>query len=310
MNTLVNFGSAQPSQTGQFSFGRNTIHIMTSEIGGSNDIVARLLAQGIAGPLGQPVIVDNRGSKLIGPLGAKAAPDGYTLVIGSSTFILGPLLQKEAYDPVRDFTPITIAARAPNVLIVHPSLPVKSVKDLIALAKARPGELNYASAGTGSAAHLAGELFNSVANVKTVRINYKGTGPALIAIVAGEVHVMVATGGALVPNIQSGRVRALAVTTPEPSALFPGLPAVAETLPGYEITIMGGVLAPAGTPAPIINRLNQEMVRVLNQPDVRDKLFKTGVETGGISPEAFGNMIKSEIARMGKVIKDAGIRED
>ena len=286
------------------------IRIMTSEIGGGTDIMVRLLAQGISGPLGQAIIIENRGSRFLGPLGAKAAPDGYTLIAAASTFLLGPLLEKTAYDPVKDFAPITIATRAPNVLIVHPSLPVKSVKELIALAKTRPGELNYASGGTGSSAHLAAELFNSMAKVSIVRINYKGTGPALNELVAGQVQMMIATPGSVVPHIKSGRLRALAVTSPAPSRLFPGLPTVAASLPGYEITAKAGVLAPAGTPATIVSRLNQEMVRVLNQQEVKDKLFSLGVEAGGNSPEEFGAMMKSDIARMSKVIKEAGIRAD
>jgi len=193
------------------------------------------------------------------------------------------------------------------VLIVHPSLPVKSVKELIALAKTRPKDLNYASGGTGSSSHLAAELLNSMAKVDIVRINYKGTGPALNDVIAGQVQMMIATPGSVVPNIKSGRLRALGVTSPDPSRLFPGLPTVAAALPGYEITAKAGVLAPAGTPAAIVNRLNQEMVRVLNQQDVKDKLFSLGVEAGGNSSEEFGAMMKSEMARMGKVIKDAGI---
>ena len=181
---------------------------------------------------------------------------------------------------------------------------------MVALAKAKPGELNYASGGTGSSAHLAGELFNSLANVKIVRINYKGTGPALNDLVAGQVQVMFASPGSAVPSIKAGRLRALAVTTSRPSRLFPDLPTVAAALPGYEMTATAGVWAPAGTPATVVRRLNQEMVRVLDQPDVKEKLFKLGVEGGGDSPEEFSAIIKAEITRMGKVIKEAGIREE
>jgi tripartite-type tricarboxylate transporter receptor subunit TctC len=283
------------------------IRIMTSEIGGGTDITARLIAQGISGPLGQPVVIDNRGSRFLGPLGAKAAPDGYTLIAAASTFMLGPLLEKTPYDPVRDFAPVTLATQAPNVFVIHPSLPAKTVKEFIALAKSRPKDLNYGSGGSGSSAHLAAELFNSMANVQIVRINYKGTGPALNDLLAGHVQMMIATPGSVTPNIKSGRLRALAVTSPKPSRLFPELPAVANTLPGYEITARAGVLAPAGTPSSIVNRLNQEIVRVLDQPDVKDKLFSLGVEAGGNTPAEFGAMIKSEMARMSKVIKAAGI---
>ncbi len=288
-------------------FPSKPIRIMTSEIGGGTDITARLIAQGITGPLGQPVIIDNRGSRFLGPLGAKFPADGYGLIAAASTFMLGPLLEKTSYDPIRDFAPITIATRAANVLIVHPSMPVKSVKELIALAKVKGEQLNYASGGTGSSAHLAFELFNSMADTKIVRINYKGTGPALNDVIAGQVQMMIATPGSVVPNIKSGRLRALGVTSPEPTRLFPGLPTIASALPGYEITAKAGIWAPAGTPPAVIHRLNQEIVKVLAQPDTREKLFNIGVEAGGNTPEEFSAIIKSDITRMAKVIKEAGI---
>jgi tripartite-type tricarboxylate transporter receptor subunit TctC len=217
-------------------------------------------------------------------------------------------LEKTAYDPVKDFAPVTIATHSPNVLIVHPSLPVKSVRELIALAKTRQGELNYASGGTGSSAHLGAELFNAMAGVKIVRINYTGTGPAINDLIAGQEQMMIAAPGSVVPHLKSGRLRGLAVTSAEPSALFPGMPTVAATLPGYEISSRTGILAPARTPAAIINRLNQEIARVLNQPDVKEKLFNLGVEAAPSTPEQFETAIKSELTRMGKVIKDTGIR--
>ena len=297
-----------PTTSSSQDYPTKPIRIMTSEIGGGTDILARLLAQGISGPLGQTVIIENRGSRFLGPLGAKAAPDGYTLIAAASTFLLSPLLEKTSYDPIRDFAPITTATRAPNVLIVHPSLPLKSVKELIALARSRPRALNYGSGGTGSSAHLAAELFNSMAKVEIVRINYKGTGPALNDVIAGQVQMMIATPGSVVPNIKSGRLRALAVTSSEPSRLFPGLPTVASTLPGYEITAKAGVFAPAGTPAGIVSRLNQEMVRTLNNPEVKERLFGLGVEATSSSPEEFSAIIKSDITRMGKVIRDSGIQ--
>jgi tripartite-type tricarboxylate transporter receptor subunit TctC len=308
LTALISAGALIPGVVSGQDYPAKPIRIMTSEIGGGTDIMARMIAQGISGPLGQSVIIDNRGSRFLGPLGAKSAPDGYTLIAAATTFVLGPLLEKTAYDPVRDFAPITIATRAPNVLIVHPSLPLKSVKELIALATTRPRELNYASGGTGSSSHLAAELFNSMAKVQIVRINYKGTGPALNDVLAGQVQMMIATPGSVVPHIKSGRLRALAVTSSEPSRLFPGLATVATTLPGYEMAAKAGFLAPAGTPGVIINRLNQEMVRVLNSPEVKEKLFGLGVEATSSSPEEFGASIKADISRMGKVIKDSGIQ--
>jgi len=286
------------------------IRILTSEVGGGTDILARLLAQGIGGPLGQPVIVDNRGSRVIGELGAKAPPDGYTILAASSTMLVAPLLEKTGYDAVKDFVPITLATRSPLLLIVHPSLPVKSVKEFIALAKGRPGALNYGTGGTGSSAHLGAELFNSMAGISTVRVNYKGTGPAVQAVAAGEVQWMIAAPSAVQPHLKSGRLKALGVTTAEPSRLFPGMSTVAGTLPGYEIAARAGILAPAKTPAAIVNRLNQEIVRVLNQPEVKEKLFSLGVEAAGNSPAEYSAMINSELEKLGKVIKDAGIRAE
>ena len=294
------------------AYGQNypskPIRILTSAVGGGQDILSRLLAQGISGPLGQTVIVENRTSRLLGQLGVKAAPDGYTVLTAASTFILGPLLEKVEYDPVKDFAPITTATSAANVLIVHPSLPVKSVKDLIALAKTRPGELNYASGGTGSSAHLAGELLMSLANVKFQRIDYKGTAMAQTDLISGQVHMMIAAPGAVVPHIQAGRLRALGVTSAGPSKLFPGLTPVAATLPGYEITAKTGIMAPAGTPPAIINRLNQEIARVLNREDIREKLLNLGMEAVNSTPEEFAGQIKSDLAKVGKIVKDAGIQ--
>ena len=284
------------------------IRILTSEAGGGTDIQARLIAQGITGPLGQPVIVENRGSQLIGDLGAKAPPDGYTILLASSTVLVSPLLEKRSYDALKDFVPITLATRSPLLLIVHPSLPVKSVKEFIALAKSRPGALNYGSGGTGSSGHLGAELFNSMAGINTVRINYKGTGPAINATAAGEVQWMIAAPSAVTPHLKSNRLKVLAVTTPEPSRLYPGMATIATILPGYDISARSGVLAPARTPMAIITRLNQEIVRVLNQADVKEKLFGLGVEAAPNSPEEYSAMIKTELEKLGKVIRDANIK--
>ncbi|MBI3068912.1 MAG: tripartite tricarboxylate transporter substrate binding protein, partial [Betaproteobacteria bacterium] len=244
-------------------------------------------------------------------MAAKSPPDGYTLLVAAGSFWIGPLLRDTPYDPVRDFSPISMVSRAPNVVAVHPSLPVKSVKELIALAKARPGVLNYSSGATGSSSHLSGELFKALAGVNIVRIPYKGTAPALNDLIAGQVHLMFPTASAVAPHLKSGRLRALGVTSAEPSVLFPGLPAVAAMgLSGYEAVSMTGIFAPAGTPATIINRLNREVVRVLNMADVKEKLFRLGVEPVGSSPEELAAKIKYEMTRLGKVIRDAGVRAD
>ncbi len=296
-------------------FGQNYpnkhIRILTGPTGGTLDFGARVLAQGISGPLGQQVIVDNRGISGI-ENAAKAPPDGYTLVYYTSPFWLAPFLRlNPTWDPVKDFAPISLTDRAPNFLVVHPSLPVKSVKELIALANARPGALNYAGASIGSSAHLSAELFKAMAGVNIVSIPYKGGGPSLNALIAGEVQLMFSPSGSSVPHVKSGRLRALAVSGAEPSATFPELPTVAASgLPGYESEAFVGVFAPAGTPAAIINRLHQEIVQCLGRADVKEKFLNLGVETVGSSPEQFAVKMKSEMVKWEKVIKDAGIRAE
>ncbi|MBI4189464.1 MAG: tripartite tricarboxylate transporter substrate binding protein [Betaproteobacteria bacterium] len=291
-------------------FPNKPIRMVTSPPGGGADFASRLIAQGLSGPLGQQVIVDNRGGIIPMEIVSKAPPDGYTLLLSASLW-LTPLLQNTPYDPVRDFSPITLVGNSPNVLVVHPSLPVKSVKELIALAKARPGELNYASGATGASTHLAAESFKSMAGVDIARIPYKGNGPALNALIGGQVQLMFATAGSVTPHLKSGRLKGLAVTSARPSALAPGLPAVTTSgLAGYESAAPYGIFAPAGTPATLINRLNQEIVRVLKQADVKDRFFNSGIEIVGSSPEGLAATVKSEMARSGKVIKDAGIRAE
>ena len=288
------------------------IRIITSEAGGGTDFAARMVAQGIAGPLSQPVIVDNRGSGTIsGGIASKATPDGYTLLVTTNALWVLPFIQTVSFDPVKDFLPIATAAFSPTILVVHPSLPIKTVKELIARAKAKPGELNYASAGTGSSPHLAAELFKAMAEVNIVRIPYKGSGPALNDLIGGQVQIMFGTAGSVTTIIAAGKLRGLAVTSAQPSALFPGLPTVAESgVPGYRSETTYGVFAPAGTPASIVNRLNREVVLAVARQEIRDKFQNAGVEVAGSTPAQFAALIKTDIARMGKVIKDTGIRAD
>ncbi|MBI3069160.1 MAG: tripartite tricarboxylate transporter substrate binding protein [Betaproteobacteria bacterium] len=291
------------------------IRIVAAGPGGTGDFVARLVGQGLTVRLGQQVVVENRaagGGIIAAQTVAQAAPDGYTLLSYGPTIWLLPFLRRSVpYDPVRDFSPVTSLVTAPNLLVVHPSLPAKSVKELIALAKARPGELNYGSGATGATPHLAAELFKTMAGVDIVRINYKSTGQALNDLIAGQVQLMFSSAAAGLMHVKSGRLRALAVTSAQPSALFPGMPTVAAAgLPGYESASIFAVFAPAKTPAALIHRLNQEIVRVLNGADAREKLLNSGLEAVGSSPEEFAATMKSEMARWGKVIKDAGIRPD
>ena len=288
-----------------------TIRIIPGEAGGGTDLAARLIAQGISGPLGQPVTVENRPSVIAIETVAKAPPDGYTLLLQGNVIWAQPLLRKVSYDPERDLSPITWATASPLVLVVHPSLPIKSVKQLIALAKARPGELNYSSGATGVPAHLAAELFKAMANVNIVRINYKGGAPAFNALITGEVQLTFGNAVPVAPYIKSGRLKGLAVTSAQPSALFPEIPTVAAAgLPGYESVTILGIFAPGGTPAAIINRLNQEIVRVLSMAEVKKRFLNEGLETVGSSPEQLAAAVKADTARIAKVIKDNRIRID
>lgn len=298
-------------------FGQNypnrPIRIVASEAGGGADFVARLVGEGISVALGQQVIIENRPSGVIPPeTVSKAKPDGYTLLVYGSTVWLLPLMRSNVpYDPVRDFTAITLATSATSLLVVHPSMPIRSVKELIALAKAKPGKLNWSSASAGSATHIAGELFKSMAGINIVRVPYKGTAPMLNDLIAGFVQVSFPNAAIGLPHVKSGRLRALAVTSAKPSPIAPDLPTVAASgLPGYESTAPAGIYAPAKTPEAIINRLNQEIVRALNRPNTKERLLKVGNEVVGSSPEEFAAFIKFDMARMSKLIKDAGIHEE
>ena len=224
---------------------------------------------------------------------------------------LAPFLRdKVSYDPVKDFAPITLTTRSPTVLVVNPSVPAHSVKDLIALAKAKPGALNIAVGGSGTASHLATELFKAMAGVNMVVVPYKGSGPVIVALLGGEVLVTFSNAAAVAPHVKSGKLRALAVTSAQRSPLAPELPTVAASgLPGYESMSIYGMLAPAKIPVPIINRLNREIVQFLNQPEVKQKFLSSGVETVGNSPKEFAAAIKSDMSKLGKVIRDAGIRD-
>ncbi len=286
------------------------VRIISPGPGGDTDFKARLVAQAMSGPLGQQVIVENRPAGVIpAQLVSKSPADGYTMLIAATSLWIGPFLEAAPYDPVTDFTPLTLMSTSPNILFVHPSLPVKSVKELIALAKARPGELNYGSGATGASTHLSPELFKSMAGLNIVRVRYTTGSQRVNALLGGEVQVQFESA-AVLPHVKTGKLRALAVTSAEPSALAPGLPTMAASgVPGYAWEGMNGMFVPAKTPAPIVARLNQEIVRALNNADVKARIFNAGEEVVGSSPEQFATAIKSEMARLGKVIKDAGLRE-
>jgi tripartite-type tricarboxylate transporter receptor subunit TctC len=290
------------------SYPTKPIRLITSAPGGTSDFTSRIIGRGLTENLGQQVIVDNRGD-FGGGILAKAPADGYTLLLDGASLWLQQLLTPIPYDPVRDLAPIMIAVRAPNVVIVNPVIPVASVKELIALARAKPGELNYASGGIGGQSHLAAELFRAMTRVNIVNVNYKGSGPAINALVAGEVQIMFSNATIAAPHIKAGKVKALAVGSPERSPLLPDLPTLAASgLPGFESVVAQGIVVPARTPAALVSRINQEIARVLNKPEVKERHFSIGVETAASSPEEFAATMRRDIERWGKVIKEAGIR--
>ncbi len=285
------------------------VRLVVTGVGSGGDFAARLLAQGVTATLGQALIVDNRGSgNLPAEIVAKAAPDGYTLCLSAAPLWITPFLRKTAYDPLRDFAPVTLAISSPNILVVHPALPVKSVRDLIALIRAKPGALNYATSGIGASSFLAAELFKAMLHADLLRVNYKSGGLALTELISGQVQLMFANAGSVAAHLQSGRLKALAVTSAKPSPLMPGLPTIAAAgLPGYELVSVQGIFAPAGTPEAVIARLNREFIPFLRRADTREKFFAAGVESIGGSPEELAATLKSEMARLGKVIQATGI---
>ena len=287
------------------------IRILSNEPGAGNDFVARIVAQGISATLGQPVIVENRPGTISTETAAKSQPDGYTLLCQGQSMWLSPYMRDGVLWKFTDFTPITIQMQGPLILVVHPSVPVKSVKELIALAKSKPGVLNYSAGTRGSAVHLAAELFNLLADVKIVGIPYKGGTIATNAVIAGEVQVSFPTATGVTQFLKSGKLKALAVTSAQPSTLYPELPTmIAAGLPGYEAVNMTAMFTQAKTPAAIVRRLNEAIVRVLIQPDTKQKLAAIGAEVVANSPQQAAATLKGEMTRMGKVIKDAGIRAE
>ncbi len=283
--------------------------------GGGTDIVGRMVAQKLGEHFGQTVVIDNRGGATgnIGTeLAARAAPDGYTLLMGNvaPNAINVSLFATLAFDPVKDFEPVSLVASTPNILVVHLSVPVKTVEDLIALAKANPGALNYPSAGIGSSSHLAGELLAILAGIDIVHVPYKGGGPALVDLLSGQMQIMFATMPAAMPHVKAGKVRPVAVTSAKRSQAMPELPSIGETVKGYEASTWYGVLAPAHTATPIVARLHEGIVKVLSAQDMQGRLLAQGFEPVGSTPEEFGAYIKSEIVKWGKVIRTAGIKAE
>ncbi len=284
--------------------------------GGSTDLLARLIGQKLADDLGQQVVIDNRAGaagNLASELVAKATPDGYTLLMAtvSSHGINPGLYRKVPYDPVRDYAPVTLIASYPLILAVHPAVPAKNVRDLIGLAKARPGQLTFGSSGNGSPGHLSGELFKSMAGVDLVHVPYKGGAPSTIALLSGEVQMSFATLPAMMPHIKSGKLLGPAVTTGRRSPALPEVPTIAEAgLAGFDVSSWAGLMAPAATPRQVVNRLHAATVKALASPEIRERLASEGAEPVGNTPEQFAAFVKTELAKWARAIKQAGAQLD
>jgi tripartite-type tricarboxylate transporter receptor subunit TctC len=284
--------------------------------GGGTDIVGRIVAQKLSESLGQQVLPDNRGGAS-GQIGteivAKAAPDGYTLLMAhiAALSILPSLVPKLPFDPSKDFAPVSLAAIAPNLLVVHPSLPVRSVKDLVALALARPGELQFSSVGSGSIQHIAGEMFKLQAKVNMLHVPYKGSGQSIIDLVSGQIHMDFGAIPPVLSHVKSGRLRAIAVTSEKRFSLLPAIPTIAEgDVPGFDMSTWWGLVAPAGVPKEVVARLHAETAKILRQADVKEKLANVGADPGGNSPEEFAAFIRAERTKYARVVKDAQIKLD
>jgi tripartite-type tricarboxylate transporter receptor subunit TctC len=305
--------TAQAAATSTPAYPNRPVRVIVPQsAGGSTDLAARIVLQRMSEGMGQTFVVDNRpgaGSLNGTETVAKAAPDGYTLLAVAASFTINPSLHKNLpFDPIRDFAPITRFAALPHILVVHPTLPVKNVKELIALAKAKPGQLNYASSGVATSTHLATELFKYLTGTDMVQVPYKGGAPGMIGLLSGQVQLYFATISTALPHAKSGKVRALAVTTAKRSVVAPEYPTVAEAgVRGYEHASWVGVLAPARTPAPILSALHAQAVKALESEDIKSALLRDGLETVGDSPQAFATVIKAEVAKWFKVVKAAGI---
>jgi tripartite-type tricarboxylate transporter receptor subunit TctC len=282
--------------------------------GGAADILGRIAAQRLADNLKQQVVVDNRGGAgglIATETAARANPDGYTLLFTSIPHVINPhLYRKVAYDAIKDFTPIVQFVAVPLMMASNPSFPVKSVKDLVAVAKAKPGQVNFASAGGGSSSHLSMELFTSMTGTRVNHVPYKGTGPLITELIAGQVSVTIASAVPLAPQVKAGKLRGLAVTSPNRSASFPDLPAIAEAVPGYEVVNWFGIIAPAGTSKAIVSRINKDFNDALASPKLREQLAAQGADAVGGTPEEFAKVIRADYAKWAKVVKESGAKVD
>jgi tripartite-type tricarboxylate transporter receptor subunit TctC len=308
---VLSLVAVMPSSAEAQALGSRPLFIITGETGGGLDVAARLLAPGLSAKLGQQVVVENRGFA-VAPLNvSKAKPDGQTLLFYGSPFWLAPFMREVTYDPLKDFLPISLVSQAPTVLVVHPSLPVHTVQDLVKLAKARPGALTYAASAPGSPSHMAGELFKAMAKIDMLGVPYKGAGQVMNDLLGGQIQLTFAAAASIRPYINSGRLRAIAVTSAQPTPLFPGLPAVSSAdLAGYKLVSSLGFFAPAGTPAAVISSLNEAIVQVATAPALKERFFNAGAEVIGGGPKELEAQMRSEMDVLGKLIRTVGIRSD
>ena len=283
--------------------------IVGFSVGGGTDLISRIISKKLAETWPHALVVENRPGAdggIATEIVAKSAPDGYTLVMVSNAYTITPFLRKLAYDPVRDFAPVTLVASTPNLLLVHPSLPVRNVKELVALAKSRPGQLTFASSGGGTSPFLAMELFKSITGTNIVHVPYKGSGPAVIDLMGGQIQLMFGAVSTSQPHVRSGRLRAIAISSPKRWPAFPDLPTVGESIPGFEAATWYGVLAPAGTPPAIVNKLQNDIAAVLQQPDAKAYVSESGFEAIGNTPEQFAQVIQRDMQKWGKLIRALG----
>ena len=307
----VLLASASVSLAHAQDYPTRPVRIVTASPGGGNDYLARIIAPALSAALGQQVIVDNRVSRLVGGIVARATPDGYTLVVGGGTMQFVPLMEKVDYDLLADFAPISQLERSPNVLVVHPSLKVNTVRELIALARSKPGALLYGTGGAGGSLHLGGEMFMVATSVKISRVPYKSTGPALLGLLTNEVQMVFATAGGVMSHIRDGRLKPLGVTSAQPFPLIPGVPTLAsQGLRDYDLDTIGFIMAPARTPVHLVKRLNQHIVKIMQQGDVKERMAGGGSEVVTGTPEQLAAKLKSDDERMRRLFKQIGLSAD
>jgi tripartite-type tricarboxylate transporter receptor subunit TctC len=319
---LAGFAAAAVALAPQFAAAQNYPEkpirfIVPYAAGGTTDLLSRAIAQKLSEAVGQAVIPDNRpgaGGNLGAEIVAKSPPDGYTMLMAPvSPMAINVTLygNKMTFDPEKDFAPVTLVAKVPLVLVVHPSVPVKTLTELIALAKAKPGQLNYGSAGNGSSNHLVGEMFKTAAGIDLVHIPYRGGGPGMMALVAGQIDMLVGQVPTVTPMVNAGRLRAIAVSGSKRSPALPEVPTMSESgLPGFDATAWYSIVVPAGTPKPIISRLHAELVKILKSPDIRDRLISEGADVETSTPEELADFIRAEIPKWAKAVKDSGSKLD